>query len=203
MTKRELRKKIRGVLADFPETEIQRESLKIAERLFALPEYRGAETVFAYASMKREVQTDWILARSLDAGKRVFLPKVTGKARMIFTEIRSLNDLVYTEPFGIREPSFLSEEAVEAPPVPELVLVPGLAFDKAGNRLGHGGGYYDRVLSELKSKTLLLGLSLSCQLLPEVPAEPFDIPVDRVLYMDERASAQPGVPGMEKTTDLP
>ncbi len=173
--------KIRGVLADFPETEIQRESLKIAERLFALPEYRRAETVYAYASMKKEVQTDWIIKNALDTGKRVFLPKVTGEAQMIFAEIRSMEELICTEPFGIREPAFSSEETGKDPVIPELVLVPGLAFDKAGNRLGHGKGYYDRVLSELKSKTLLLGLSLSCQLVPEVPAEPFDIPVDRVL----------------------
>ncbi len=181
MTKQELRKKIRGVLADFPEALLERESREIAEKLFGLPEYRSAKMIFAYASMKKEVQTDLILQHALDAGKRVFLPKVTGAGQMVFTEIRSLTELVYTEPFGIREPSLLSEAEIIDPPVPELMLVPGLAFDRAGNRLGHGGGYYDRYLSELKSKTLLLGLALSCQLVPEVPAEPFDIPVDRVL----------------------
>ena len=146
-------------------------SARIGEILFGLEEYSLHKNILSYASFRSEVITDEIHRRILEDGKRLFLPKTYPKTnRMIFYQVKDLQELK-PGTMGIREPieknAYMGEDA--------LVLMPGVAFDEAGNRLGYGGGYYDRFLTEyamLAKHTILLAYNL--QKAPEIPVEPTD-----------------------------
>lgn len=147
----------------------------VAERLLALPEVRGAASVLAYASFGSEVPTDALVERLLAMGIRVLVPWVEG-SELRAAEIRSLEDLApgYR---GIREP--VAREAVD--PDVDVVLVPGVAFDAAGRRLGYGGGFYDSFLAAVPRRARRVGLCFEVQVVDEVPADPEDETVDVVI----------------------
>ncbi|MCR5487365.1 MAG: 5-formyltetrahydrofolate cyclo-ligase [Lachnospiraceae bacterium] len=179
MTEKEvMRKEIREKLARMSGERLKEESLRIASRILSMKEYLEAECMAGYASMKREAQSDEILEDALKRKKSLFLPRVTGDSAMEFMRVTSMSGLIPQGAFGIREP--LDGEALNR--IPDLALIPGLAFDRKGNRLGRGRGYYDRILREWKGKCLLAGLCLSAQIMPSVPCEEWDIPVDFVVF---------------------
>jgi 5-formyltetrahydrofolate cyclo-ligase len=131
-----------------------------------------------------EIDTSPILALALAQGKRVFAPRISGKD-MIFHPVHSAGGPWEEGPFGIPEPGSRAGSG-EGPGLgtedfPALVIVPGLAFDAEGRRLGRGGAYYDRFLAKLETAGRpfqTLGLCTSCQLVPEVPVEDWDKTVD-------------------------
>ena len=140
-----------------------------------LPEIERARVVLAFASFGREIPTDPLLERLLSAGKSVVLPYVdAADGAMRAAAIRSLDDLVpgYR---GIREPSErLPAAAVEA------AVVPGVAFDARGGRLGYGGGFYDRYLEDIAGGVPIIGVCFDVQVVDEVPVEAHDRRVDIV-----------------------
>ena len=144
-------------------------SRKICAQLFACPEWQDAGTVFCYVGTERELDTTEILLTALGSGKRLAVPKVEGKGVMTAREIRGLNELV-SGAMGIPEPAeytpVIAKEDID------LVIVPGIAFDKTGYRLGYGGGYYDRYLSGLSLSTI--GLCPESRLLSDIPRETHD-----------------------------
>lgn len=124
--------------------------------------------------MLEEVGTDAIIEELLAQGKRVYLPRVEGDA-IRFYRIRSLSGLILSA-FGIREPQPIEPiDAKEA----EVIVCPGLAFDKAGNRLGYGGGYYDRYLKDCPAKRI--GICFKEQLVEAIPCKENDVPMDAVI----------------------
>ncbi len=168
--RRELREKRRALSAE----EIETASTALAERLFAHPLYRAAKTVYVYLSANHEVRTDGIAARARQDGKRVAAPKVCGnELRFFFIEEDAL---LLPGSFGILEPV----DGAEADDPTALVLLPGLAFDRLGCRLGYGGGYYDRFLAR-EPMHPTVALCYGFQLLDRLPTEPHDIPADAVL----------------------
>ena len=138
MSKRELRQELRRKLAAIPAEELQQRSAAACRRLSESEEYRRAEVVMLFLSTPGEVDTSQLALQAWADAKRVLAPRVTwDQRRMLPIEIQSLGSGVEDGYMGIREP-------IEGLPVPvadiDLVIVPGLAFDEQGNRLGRGRG---------------------------------------------------------------
>jgi 5-formyltetrahydrofolate cyclo-ligase len=152
----------------------------IKERLFSLPEFIAAKTVFFYASFRSEVETLSMIRESLKIGKRVVLPRVDKKRhRLMLYEIKDISELSPGY-MGIPEPSLSGERLVRLDDI-ELVIIPGSAFDCSGNRLGYGGGYYDILLSEGKRKVPVIALAYEEQLVDLIPSEVHDVKVDMIV----------------------
>lgn len=176
MTKRELRQQIRQQKGHFGKETLCEMSLPIVRRLLDQPAVRHAQVVMAYASLPDEVQTDTLLADLLAAGKTVLLPKVVDGEEMEVRQYTGANDLAegafhIMEPVG---PRFTTLEHIA------VVIVPGMAFDAAGHRLGRGRGYYDRFLQQLPPSTLKIGVCYPFQMMDSVPSEPHDVVMDTV-----------------------
>ena len=156
-----------------PPEAIEDAARDVATLVAGLPEIERARLVLAFASFGRELPTDPLLERLLSAGKTVVLPYVdAADGAMRAAAIRSLDDLVpgYR---GIREPAErLPAAAVEA------AVVPGVAFDARGGRLGYGGGFYDRYLEDIAGGVPVIGVCFDVQVVDEVPVEAHDRRVD-------------------------
>jgi 5-formyltetrahydrofolate cyclo-ligase len=158
-------------------------SRRIQDRLLSLEEYQRARTICLYAGVKSEVTTLPILVRALEEGKRVALPACDGdRLRLVY--VTSLDDLAQAGRFGLLEPK---PELAAAPerrcPVDavDLFVVPGVAFDPTGGRIGYGRGFYDRLLVDARLDAARIGLAFDCQMVDRVPANPDDVPMHRVL----------------------
>ena len=151
-------------------------SLEIQSQVLSLPEMRSACTVALYSAFRKEVFTGEIFHRSLLAGKRCAYPRI-GNGGMEFIEVRDLRDL-RPGAYGIGEPSGSDALAIGEL---DLVVVPGVAFDVEGFRLGYGKGFYDRELKGIGGQATLIGLCFEFQLVPSLPAETHDIQMDLVV----------------------
>jgi 5-formyltetrahydrofolate cyclo-ligase len=158
-------------------------SSQAAQRnLLALDEYARAGSIALYAAARNEVDTSLILADAFASGKRVLYPAVCG-AHMVLRRIETVEAL-QEGAFGILEPCPTGDE--HQADEPDLILVPGVAFDETGHRLGHGKGFYDRFLHHPGRTAHLVGLCHDFQLLAEpLPIDPHDIPME-LLVTDQR-----------------
>ena len=170
------RKKVNDILTRLSEDDIISGNAMIFDKLMSLPEYAAAGTVFAYHSMGREPDTCKILDTALASGKTVALPLITGAGIMEARIIKSVSELVQGK-FGIPSPPETSE-ALEPRDI-DFILVPAVAFDHNGYRLGRGGGFYDRFLA--KTTAYAAGLSREATLLPFVPREAHDLSVQCII----------------------
>lgn len=175
MHKKALRNEIRARAEAIAPDEVQRRSAAACARLVELPEYRAADTLMIYLSMAHEIDTTPLALRAWDDRKRVLAPAVFWEQRrMTPVEIRSLSSDVRAGASGIREP-------VGDRPAPigeiDLIVVPGLAFDGRGNRLGRGRGFYDRFLSHRDFRATICALAFEEQIVEAVPAEAHDMRV--------------------------
>lgn len=164
-----MRRRMKRLRARIPPGERARLSARIEEALFALPEVARARTLLLFYSFGSEVATRDMVRRALDGGIRVLLPYLD-EGRMEAAEVQPGDELRPTD-YGPREP------ALAAPVDPgevEVVVTPGLAFDRAGRRLGYGGAHYDRFLDRLGPEAVQVGIAFSAQLVDEVPAGPSD-----------------------------
>jgi 5-formyltetrahydrofolate cyclo-ligase len=189
--KQELRKTLRRQLADLSPEIFRDEGIRAAEYMAVYPAWMNAETVLLFLSAPGEIETAPLLDLAFKQGKKVFLPKVEGDIARFF-RIKSADGPWQTGAFGIREPLIggLSEEF--PPPAGEihtpgekaaLMVVPGMAFDKQGNRMGHGKGYYDKFFAKLDgfgAPYIRAALCLEQQILPEVPTDPWDKKMDAI-----------------------
>jgi 5-formyltetrahydrofolate cyclo-ligase len=149
----------------------------VRQNVMTLPAIQKASRVLAFASFGAEVPTDDLLQAMLDRDVQLFLPYVSEAGEMDVAAVVSLDALVpgYR---GIREPA--EREPVTKAHL-DIAIVPGVAFDEAGRRLGHGGGFYDRYLAEVPRAVARIGLCFDLQVVDEVPAEPHDERVDYVV----------------------
>ncbi len=176
MNKQELRSMIRERKRAMTPEEIQRRSDALRERFLRTDAYRQAKTIYGYLPYNQEVRTVPILEQALHDGKKVAVPKVYGDdMKFIF-----LNDLTQVAKgyAGIPEPIADGPVAMDET---ALVLMPGLAFDPQGRRIGYGGGFYDKFLRREPNHPTL-ALCYSFQVLDHLETEEFDIPVDCVLW---------------------
>ena len=178
-TKADIRTRVLRKLKGQAEEERNRKSEAIRRKLSRLTVFRRAGTVCCYAALPYEVQTWRVIQQMLASGKRVVVPVVEGR-RLRLSELRDPAKDLAPGAFGVREPT----PATFRPMRPErvdLVVVPGLAFDRSGHRLGHGHGYFDRLLARLPRATARVGLCFEFQLLNRLPTEPHDSAVHQVL----------------------
>lgn len=182
LTKQGLRKKILDLIKHQEEEDALRKSRIISDKFLALSVFQKAQNVLLYASCKGEVDTFFLINRALSLGKCVALPKVLKDKKQIMAVRILSTDELKSGAYGIREPEIRIDNVLNAAEL-DLVVVPGLAFDPAGRRLGRGQGYYDRFLSELPHATPCVGLAYDFQMVKEVPVcEEHDRPVTQVLH---------------------
>ena len=176
MDKKALRAEIRAKKRAMTAQEIEEKSAALAKAFYETAEYKNAKTIYGYLPYNQEVRTTQMLAHALADGKQVAVPKVYGD-EMKFILLSDLSQVAKGYA-GIPEP--VADGPVAADPT-ALVLMPGLAFDPEGHRLGYGGGFYDKFLAAEPDHSTL-ALCYDFQMLPHLDTESYDIPVDRVLW---------------------
>ncbi len=177
MDKKALRREIREKKRAMTEAEITSRSEKLGE-LFAQSEaYQNAKTIYGYLPYNQEVRTVPMLEQAIRDGRRVAVPKMYGDT-MRFIYLEDLSRVEKNE-MGIPEPILDTPVAEDKT---ALVLMPGLAFTKQGDRMGYGGGFYDRFLAEEPDHPTL-ALCYDFQMVEHLPTEEYDIPVDTVLWV--------------------
>lgn len=180
-SKQDIRRRLKALRQRLAPEAVRDKSAQIACRVQALTEYRDAACVLVYLALPQEVQTDAVIAAALQAGKRLFVPVVVpGKADLLISPLTDPAAVAATGPFGIRQPSAESGPPA-SPEILDLVLAPGLAFDRRGHRLGFGKGYFDRLFAQLPPPCRRVGLAFDFQVLEDVPATAGDRPVHRVI----------------------
>ena len=167
-------------------------SLRIQQTLLARPEFATARVVACYAAIHGEVETELIIRAALAAGKTVLLPAVAGEG-LLFRRIADPAAL-RTGAFGIPEPA-KHAAAIPAEEI-DLFVIPGVAFDLEGRRIGYGKGYYDRTLHRLEGKGRMIGFCYDFQLVDEIAGEPHDVLID--LVITEKRVVSPRSVNIEK-----
>lgn len=176
MDKQALRKAIREKKRAMTEEQICEASLRLGELFIRSEMYQQAKTLYGYLPYNQEVRTTAMLQQALSDGKRVAVPKIYGdEMKFIFLDDLSQVEKGYS---GIPEP--IKDGPVADDPT-ALVLMPGLAFDAQGHRVGYGGGFYDRFL-EKEPNHPTIALCYEFQMLPELPVQEYDVPVDCVIW---------------------
>ena len=176
MDKKALRAEIRAKKRAMTEEQIESASRRLGELFAACEQYRQAKTIYGYLPYNQEVRTVPMLERALADGKQVAVPKVYGD-RMKFIY---MTDLTRVEKGYANIPEPIDNEPVAEDPT-ALVLMPGLAFDAEGHRIGYGGGFYDKFLAEEPNHPTV-ALCYDFQLLEKLETDEFDIPVDLVRW---------------------
>jgi len=168
------------------QTEKDAISEKIVSRFMDLAEYHSANTVMFYVDVRDEVRTRQALPAALASGKRIVVPYcVDGELELFLLENMEELELGM---YRILEPKneLRTIEAKRLQPADlDLVMVPGVAFDRNGGRTGHGKGYYDKLLQHARLDAPLIALAFECQMFEKIPAESHDIYMDKVVTEDE------------------
>jgi len=158
-------------------------SEEVCRKAMSLPEYVDARTVMCYVDIRDEVRTRPLLRAALDAGKRAVIPYCVAGDRLELFRMESLDELAVGT-FGILEPADAwrdrDDRRVEAAEL-DLILLPGVAFDRRGGRIGHGKGYYDRLLERVRTDAATVALAFECQIFDEIPMQAHDVYMDMVI----------------------
>ena len=154
----------------------------ICQKFAALPEYSAAETVMFYVDVRAEVRTRHYLPTALQHGKRIVVPYCVDGLLELF-HLESMDELAVGM-YKILEPrADLRERPEKRVDVSQLdlIMVPGVAFDRTGARMGHGFGYYDKLLEHARADTPLIALAFECQLFEEIPTQVHDVFMDKII----------------------
>ena len=170
--KSEMRRFIKNLRREMTDEKISEISNQIYKNLIELDLYKNAKSIFVYLSMDKEINTYKIINHALEDDKKVFVPYLENR-NMSLRRLRNLDDLTEGA-FGIKTSK--NEESITNP---DLSLVPGLSFDENKNRLGYGGGYYDKYLAN--SKTISIGLFAEIVHSIEIPTDETDVSLDYIL----------------------
>jgi 5-formyltetrahydrofolate cyclo-ligase len=170
----DLRLRVAAIMDRMPREERMARSTLAQRHLLALPEYAAAQRVMLYVSLPDEVHTRPLIHAAIVAGKLVYVPKVDHKVRPL--KICRLRDLGQLRPGALNIPEPEATETVQ-PAQLDFVLVPGRVFDCHGNRIGRGGGYYDRFLANPALRAVRVGLAFDCQFCDGIPVHLGDYPL--------------------------
>lgn len=158
-------------------------SRAICETFVALPAYAAAKTVLFYVDVRSEVRTRDYLATALTHGKTIVVPWCNDQGQLELFRLESMQELAIGM-YKILEPKAelrkLPEKQVAVETL-DLVMVPGVAFDRRGARMGHGKGYYDKLLEHARPDAPLVALAFECQLFPEIPTADHDVFMDQIV----------------------
>jgi 5-formyltetrahydrofolate cyclo-ligase len=175
--KKEVRKRMKELLAKHPPEEREQKSKKITSSLFELPEYKKAKAIMSYVSTGPEVSTRDFILSAFSHGKRIVVPAVNSKdCALTLHEIRSLQELV---PGFASIPEPKDRSQIFPKSQVDLAVLPGLAFDEKCNRLGKGKAMFDRLLAGMECPKIALAFEF--QLTKKVPTHEHDVPVGMVL----------------------
>lgn len=180
MNKQELRKQLLEQRKNTPQAQQEYVNEMIFQAVTAHPKYLDSDTIFVYYSVNDEIDTHRLIEDALALGKRVCVPKCRPKHQMDACQILTQNDLT-EETFGIPEPGAHCE--VIHPEEIDLCIIPALACDEKGVRIGYGGGFYDRFLA--KTDAFRMTLCAQSRMLEQLPAEPHDIPCNCIVTDQE------------------
>ncbi|MBI4595983.1 MAG: 5-formyltetrahydrofolate cyclo-ligase [Candidatus Tectomicrobia bacterium] len=177
--KKELRAGILNLRDGMPLAIRNERSSIIEKKLLSLPQYTISKTLMSFCSFGSEVNTERIIKHALESGKRVAVPKVSLKNKsMLISELNDYEkDLVSTPPYGILEPSCRAVRPVN-PMELDLIIMPGVVFDREGGRIGYGAGFYDRFLEKVPENVCRMAIAFDLQLVNKLPKEPHDKLVD-------------------------
>jgi 5-formyltetrahydrofolate cyclo-ligase len=178
LTKRLLRSKILLRLKRQKEEDTYHKSKAVSNKLLRTKEFKKAKTVMFYIALSGEVNTEEMISIAKKLGKIVAVPVCKRVGLSIKPCILDGHGGMRKGPYGVVEPAVKRPVRIRDL---NLIIVPGLAFDKKGNRLGRGKGYYDRFLSSLPKDTPSIGLAFDFQILPSVPTVSHDVSVSKVL----------------------
>lgn len=178
--KNAIRKQVLEVRSKLSDNEVYRLSENIFLNLRENSFFNNSAYVMIYLDFKQEVKTDFIINYCLEHGKKVYIPICIPETHEIcISRITNLKEL-QSGHYGIREPK---EEYIRLSDsnLIDLVLIPGVAFDSVGNRIGFGAGYYDRFMKRLQPKAVKAALAYSFQIVDIVPSNDYDIPADYIV----------------------
>jgi 5-formyltetrahydrofolate cyclo-ligase len=178
-TKAALRRKAHAQRAGLSDHRRAEASAAAVAHFFRDIKFLPDEMVAAFWPIRDEIDIKPVLTRLMDDGQPVCLPVVLGEAQPL--QFRQWQDgaALYPSGFGTLAPDELAPVVM-----PDVILMPLLGFDKHGNRLGYGGGYYDRTLESLSKRPRLIGFAFAAQAFDFVPREPHDVPLDAVVTED-------------------
>jgi len=181
LRKQRLRKEILDKLHNMSKEERGRKVERLKNKLFSSEEFKKAKCVMFYVSKDYEVDTHKMIDEAIAMGKKVVVPITVKEERTLRpSELKDREKELVRGHYGVHQPH---EKHVRPVPLEEvaLMVVPGLAFDRDGHRLGHGEGYYDRFLEKAPEAIVTVGLAFEFQVVGELPRHSTDIPIDKVL----------------------
>ncbi len=160
------------------EAEVAEKSKKVMEKLFGLPEFENSKAVLFYASFGNEVATTKMIEKALELGKKVCVPVTSFKEKTIaVSEIESVDELEKKES-GLVEPREVRECSINEM---GMVIVPGIVFDEDGNRIGYGGGFYDRLLNKAPRGIVAVGLCFEQNIEKRITGQSHDVRMELVV----------------------
>lgn len=158
-------------------------SQEICAKFVSLPEYARARSVMYYIDVRSEVRTRHYLPTALTQGKKIVVPWCNAQGELELFHLESMEELSIGM-YKILEPRVelrdIAAKRVQAEQL-DLIMVPGVAFDRSGARMGHGKGYYDKLLQHARLDAPLVALAFECQLFPSIPTAPHDIFMDKII----------------------
>jgi 5-formyltetrahydrofolate cyclo-ligase len=186
--KRKLRKRVIEERLQLIPEKVKQKSDKIMSTLFSTDDYKKANVVMFYVDMRNEVMTKTAINKAIAEGKRVVVPRVKKGYGLLAIEIQSLEELS-PGTFGVMEPP--EKEEIVLKDI-DIVVVPGVAFDKNGYRIGYGAGYYDNFLPRLKSDAKKIAVAFELQLRESIPTESHDVKMDMIITEQGIYTFSPG-----------
>lgn len=182
--KKEFRSFVLKIRSGMSQEQVNEKSKKIIEKLVSTEDYKNSGTVFIYMSFKNEVETMKLIKRMLAEKKHVVIPYTDVENTVIIpSEIKDVENDLKISSFGYLEP--IKEKIVPVNPEKfDLIIVPGVVFDKRLNRIGFGKGYYDRILEHKRKDAKAIALAYAFQVYDEIPFEPHDIKMDAIITED-------------------
>ncbi|HAX18473.1 MAG TPA: 5-formyltetrahydrofolate cyclo-ligase [Actinobacteria bacterium] len=184
LNKKNLRKKIISLRDSIPEDQRNKKSRLIALKLFKNRKYRESECILFFYPFGSEVDTRLIISHSLCRNKRIILPKVSENNNIETYFVKNPEKELKPGYFGIMEPDIQKCRKAALKEI-DLAVIPGVCFDKHFNRLGYGGGFYDRLILQLDKNILKISLCFDIQLIENVPMSPYDMKVDMIITEKE------------------
>tara|TARA_B100000959_G_scaffold228369_1_gene243652 strand:- start:679 stop:1278 length:600 start_codon:yes stop_codon:yes gene_type:complete len=177
-----IRDKIRKIRKSLDEAEIISKSREVEKNYFKSTEYRKIENLLIYMAGSKEVQTKNIINACIKKNIAVYLPAVDVlKGRIYFYRVYDINNELEKGPFGICQPKIDERNLLKDENTIGLIVVPGLAFDKRGGRIGSGKGFYDKFLASVPSCKSVIALAFEYQIVDEITLSSHDIPMDKII----------------------
>jgi 5-formyltetrahydrofolate cyclo-ligase len=180
-SKERIRKLFIGKRKSLSQFEVEQKSKLVISKLKDLEVYKKSKTILAYLNTQNEVITTDFISECIKEGRAVYLPVVLKEQNQLeFYRVFNVNTDIHLGKFRIYEPAANPNNRVGLEAI-DVVIVPGIAFDTKKNRLGYGGGYYDRFLKDLAPEVTKIGLGFDLQIIDEIPVESFDISMNIVI----------------------